>query len=105
MISFIYLVYQMMSLLLETVPSFEDTWIECLGSLSRYCMAVEEEELRDRETWCNVAKYWYCKAADRMPNVGRLYHHLAILARPNAFQQVSSLDLLIGFPGRRYRDF
>jgi hypothetical protein len=35
MIQFIILAYQMMSLLLETVPSFEDTWIECLGDLSR----------------------------------------------------------------------
>ncbi|KAF2675462.1 hypothetical protein BT63DRAFT_450451 [Microthyrium microscopicum] len=87
MISFIYLAYQMMSLLLETVPSFEDTWIECLGDLSRYRMAVEEEDPKDRETWSNVAKYWYTKAADRMPNTGRLYHHLAILARPNALQQ------------------
>jgi hypothetical protein len=36
MIQFIILAYQMMSLLLETVPSFEDTWIECLGDLSRF---------------------------------------------------------------------
>ena len=86
MISFIYLAYQMISLLLETVISFENTWIECLGDLSRYRMAVEEEELRDRETWCSVVKYWYCKAADRMPNVGRLYYHLVILVRPNALQ-------------------
>jgi hypothetical protein len=87
MISFIYLAYQMMSLLLETVPSFEETWIECLGDLSRYRMAVEEDDPKDRETWSNVARYWYSKAADRMPNTGRLYHHLAILARPNALQQ------------------
>jgi hypothetical protein len=51
-------------------------------------MAVEEEDPKDRETWCAAAKSWYCKAANRMPNVGRLYHHLAILARPHALQQV-----------------
>jgi hypothetical protein len=28
------------------------------------------------------------KAADKNPTVGRLYHHLAILARPNALQQL-----------------
>lgn len=31
MLAFIYLAYQMMALLFETVPHFTDTWIECLG--------------------------------------------------------------------------
>jgi Est1-like DNA/RNA binding protein len=51
-------------------------------------MAVEDEDPKDREIWANVARYWYCKAADKMPNVGRLYHHLAILARGNPLQQL-----------------
>jgi hypothetical protein len=51
-------------------------------------MAIEEEDIRDRETWAGVARFWYSKAADRSPDVGRLYHHLAILARPNALQQL-----------------
>lgn len=88
MLTFIYLAYQMMALLYETVPAFEDTWIECLGDLGRYRMAIEDEDLRDRETWAGVARFWYSKAADKSPAVGRLYHHLAILARPNALQQL-----------------
>lgn len=36
MLTFIYLAYSMMALLFETVPVFEDTWIECLGDLGRY---------------------------------------------------------------------
>ncbi len=36
MLTFIYLAYSMMALLFETVPTFEDTWIECLGDLGRY---------------------------------------------------------------------
>lgn len=36
MLAFIYLAYSMMALLYETVPTFEDTWIECLGDLGRY---------------------------------------------------------------------
>ncbi|KAF1991083.1 hypothetical protein K402DRAFT_170744 [Aulographum hederae CBS 113979] len=88
MLTFIYLAYHMMALLLETVPSFEDTWIECLGDLGRYRMAVEDEDLRDRDIWAGVARLWYSKAADRNPMVGRLYHHLAILARPHAIQQI-----------------
>ncbi|KAF2114451.1 hypothetical protein BDV96DRAFT_98089 [Lophiotrema nucula] len=88
MLAFIYLAYQMMALLYETVPSFEDTWIECLGDLGRYRMAIDDEDLRDRETWAGIARSWYNKAADKSPSVGRLYHHLAILARPNALQQL-----------------
>jgi hypothetical protein len=88
MLAFIYLAYQMMALLYETVPAFEDTWIECLGDLGRYRMAIEDEDVRDRDTWAGVARSWYTKAADKNPIVGRLYHHLAILARPNALQQM-----------------
>ena len=32
MLAFIYIAYSMMALLLETVSTFEDTWIECLGN-------------------------------------------------------------------------
>ena len=49
MLAFIYLAYLMMTLLLETVPAFEDTWIECLGDLGRYRMAMEDDNVRDRE--------------------------------------------------------
>jgi hypothetical protein len=87
MLQFIYLAYQTVTLLYETVPSFEDTWIECLGDLARYRMAVEESDMRDREIWGGVARDWYSKTSNRNPDVGRLYHHLGILARPNAIQQ------------------
>ncbi|KAH4331559.1 hypothetical protein HBH98_255250 [Parastagonospora nodorum] len=87
-LAFIYLAYQMMALLYETVPAFEDTWIECLGDLGRYRMAIEDEDICDRETWAGVARSWYTKASDKNPTVGRLYHRLAILPRPNALQQL-----------------
>src|ERR1700743_1792382 len=51
-------------------------------------MAIEEADLRDREIWSNVARMWYNKAADKSPNVGRIQHHLAVLARPNIVQQL-----------------
>jgi hypothetical protein len=45
------------------------------------------------------------KAADKNPTVGRLYHHLAILARPNALQQLyyytRSLTCVKPFPSAR----
>ncbi len=88
MLAFIYLAYSMMALLYETVPAFEDTWIECLGDLGRYRMAIEDDDIRDREVWTGVARHWYSNASDKAPTTGRLYHHLAILARPNALQQL-----------------
>lgn len=88
MLSFVYLAYSMMALLMESVPSFVETWIECLGDLARYRMAIEEIDLRDREVWAGVARMWYEKAADKSPNVGRIQHHLAVLARPNIVQQL-----------------
>ncbi|KAH7312114.1 hypothetical protein BKA65DRAFT_574916 [Rhexocercosporidium sp. MPI-PUGE-AT-0058] len=101
MLAFIYLAYSMMALLYETVPAFEDTWIECLGDLGRYRMAIEDDDIRDREVWTGVARHWYSKASDKAPTTGRLYHHLAILARPNALQQLfyyaKSLCVIIPF--------
>ncbi|KAF7557653.1 hypothetical protein G7046_g6002 [Stylonectria norvegica] len=88
MLTFLYLAYSMMALLYETVPAFEDTWIECLGDLGRYRMAIEDDDIRDREVWTGVSRHWYSKASDKAPTTGRLYHHLAILARPNALQQL-----------------
>ncbi|KAI9804441.1 MAG: hypothetical protein M1825_001340 [Sarcosagium campestre] len=88
MLAFIYLAYSMVALLYETVPSFEATWIECLGDLGRYRMAIEDDDIRDRKIWTGVSQSWYSKAADKSPNVGRLYHHLAILARPKALRQL-----------------
>ncbi|RMY01034.1 hypothetical protein D0867_11531 [Hortaea werneckii] len=82
MLAFVYLTYQMMTLLLETVPSFENTWVECLGDLARYRMAIEED--RDLYShWAGVASSWYIKATDKHPEAGRLYHHLGILERPS----------------------
>ena len=89
MLAFIYIAYSMMALLYETVSTFEDTWIECLGDLGRYRMAIEDDKPKDREVWSNVARFWYNEAADKSPNVGRLYHHLAILARPYTLEQLS----------------
>ncbi|KAL2005513.1 hypothetical protein VTN00DRAFT_2724 [Thermoascus crustaceus] len=88
MLNFIYLAYSMMTLLLGSVPTFEETWIECLGDLSRYRMAVEEADMQDREVWAGVARDWYNKAAGKSPDVGRIQHHLAVLARPNIVQQL-----------------
>ena len=103
MLAFIYLAYQMMALLYETVPSFTDTWIECLGDIARYRMAIEEER-EPHIIWGGVAARWYSPASDRHPTIGRLYHHLGILERPgiNKFCLYSrSLTCTIPFPNAR----
>lgn len=89
MLTFIYIAYSMMALLYETVTDFEDTWIECLGDLGRYRMAIEDDDPKDREVWSDVARFWHEKEADKSPSVGRSYHHLAILARPYTLEQLS----------------
>ncbi|KAK7416382.1 hypothetical protein QQZ08_012016 [Neonectria magnoliae] len=104
MLTFWYIAYNIVGVLYETVPAFEDTWIECLGDLGRYKMAIEDDT-RDRETWTDVSRSWYRMASNKSPTTGRLYHHLAILARPNALQQLSyytkSLCVLVPFPSAR----
>jgi hypothetical protein len=85
MLTFLYHAYRMMGLLYEVIPAFENTWMECLGDLSRYGMSIEE---KNRETWAAAARSWYGKAAGRKPAVGRLYHHLGILARPDTLGQL-----------------
>lgn len=103
MLAFIYLAYQMMALLYETVPSFLDTWIECLGDLARYRMAIEEEREAHAQ-WGGVAARWYTMAADRHPAVGRLNHHLGILERPSLrklFCYNKALTCVIPFPNAK----
>ena len=117
MLAFIIIAYSMMALLYETVPSFEDTWVECLGDLGRYRMAIEDDDEEDRVVWSGVARFWYTKASDKSPKVGifpelavlftdakevgRLYHHLAILAPSYTINQLSlygrSLTCIIPF--------
>jgi len=103
MLSFIYLAYDMMTLLYETVAYFRDTWIECLGDLARYRMAIEEER-EPHAQWAGVAASWYTKAADRHPHIGRLYHHLGILERPSLRKFAcygTSLTCVIPFPNAK----
>jgi hypothetical protein len=98
MLEFIYLAYNMMTLLYETVPAFLDTWIECLGDIGRYRMAIEDDDICNKEVWTQVARQWYLKASNRSPTTGRLYHHLAILARPNALQELFYYSKALSVP-------
>ncbi|PYH95343.1 hypothetical protein BO71DRAFT_206123 [Aspergillus ellipticus CBS 707.79] len=105
MVTFICFAYSMLTLMLETAPTFEDTWMECLGDLSRYRMAIEESDLRERELWAGISRHWYTQVSDRNPHIGRIQHHLAVLARPDVIQQLfyytKSLISIHPFAGTR----
>ncbi|KAF5981585.1 hypothetical protein FBULB1_4696 [Fusarium bulbicola] len=105
MLTFLHLAYGMMALLHETVLDFQDTWTECLGDLGRYRMAIEDQDMTEREVWRGVSRRWYSIASDKSPTTGRLYHHHAILARPNTLQQLcyyaKSLCVSIPFSSTR----
>jgi hypothetical protein len=90
MLAFIYLSYSMIALLYEEIPAFANTWVECLGEISRYRLALGGRNARERKVWTYNARNWYSKASDRAPTIGRLYHHRAILARPDALQELCS---------------
>ncbi|KAH8168360.1 est1 DNA/RNA binding domain-containing protein [Sarocladium implicatum] len=77
-----------MALLHEPVQAFDETWVECLGDLSRYRIAIKDEDTNNQEIWTSFSRHWYTKASEKLPFPGRLYHHLAILARPNALNQL-----------------
>jgi hypothetical protein len=86
MLAFIYLAYQMTELLYKTVPASQDSWVECLAKLGRYCKAIEDEDTKDRETWAGVARSWYTKAVDKSRTVGRSYQ-LVKPARPDTHRR------------------
>lgn len=67
-----------------------DILVKTPGSNVLVILVVAEwpyDDIRDREIWTVVAWCWYFKASDKGLTIGRLYHHLGILARPSTFQQ------------------
>ena len=100
MLAFIYIAYSMMALLYETVPAFEDTWIECFGDIARYRMAIEDDSVRD------VTHSWYGRTANRILDFFlRRCHHLAALARQDSVLQLNwytrAMDGNVPFDSRR----
>ncbi|KAI7908972.1 hypothetical protein M0657_011664 [Pyricularia oryzae] len=69
-------------------------------------MAIEDDDVRDREVWTAVSRGWYSRASDKAPTTGRLYHHLAILARPNVLAQLFyyAKSLCVPIPFNSARD-
>lgn len=59
MLKSIYLAYSMRIILLESVPSFQETLIGCLGDLERFRKAVDETDIRDHKAFAGVSRYWH----------------------------------------------
>ncbi|KAG9257762.1 uncharacterized protein F5Z01DRAFT_414620 [Emericellopsis atlantica] len=104
LVCFLYTAYGLLGLLRETNPLFQDTWTECLGDLARYRYAIENKE-EVREHWEGVSRTWYMYTSDKLPHVGRLYHHFAVLNRgfvvPQLCYWAKSLCVLLPFEGTR----
>lgn len=69
-------------------PALGVTLFEPLGDVTRCCMAVERQK---REHWADISRYWYHKAADRNPSIGRIQHSIAILSHSDPLQKLFHL--------------
>ena len=87
-IRFINSAYSTIIRLSGNVSLFRDTWNEQLGDLARYRMAMESSDGQDRQHWAIVATDWYNRVAYHVPDEGRIKHHLAVMAHPDALQQL-----------------
>lgn len=76
----IYTTYSMMALLYGTVPVIKDTWIECLGDLGRYRMAIEENERTNHSICHGFAKHRYHTKSLKGSSAVHQSRHLIILA-------------------------
>lgn len=88
MLEFIHHAYNIMILLMETVPRFKNTWAEVLGDLSRYRMSIEVSSVGEKNVWARIAKYWYDQGLDYNYGIGRLHHRLGLIAKPNLSRQL-----------------
>ena len=73
--------------LLNKAPDFNDMWLECLGDLARYCIAVEEPNTEKYNIWAEAAKDWYLDVPGA-PSSGRIQCHLALLSGQDKLLQL-----------------
>jgi hypothetical protein len=82
--------YSLFESLLGTVSEFELIWCEHLGRIARYRAIITAKDYYDRIIWTSVSRFWYSKAADINPYIGRFHLNLARLAPDNSLQQFST---------------
>jgi hypothetical protein len=87
--SFIFMAYTLTGVLLQDVPTFQRTWMECLGGLAQYLYEVEEIDLERKDHWKDLASQWYWKAIYLDGGTeGRLFHHLGTLNNSDLLSQM-----------------
>lgn len=87
MADFISLSFTIFTVLYEHATDLQAIWSECLGDVARFGMAIQDS-FEERAIWVGSSRMWYLTAIDLNPGVGRLSHHLAILARPEPMGQL-----------------
>lgn len=77
----------LLSMLVEPPYESRHMWLEALGDIARFSMALGSYPFAD---WRRIALYWYGRASVRSPAIGRIYHHCAVVC-------VNKLDSLFYF--------
>ncbi|KAJ9482071.1 hypothetical protein VN97_g11373 [Penicillium thymicola] len=85
MLDFIDYVSSTLNRFLAFDPALGVVLYEQLGDVTRYRMAIERQ---DRKHWARISRYWYQKAADQNPNIGRIQHSLAVLSHSDVLQKL-----------------
>ncbi|MCJ1441215.1 MAG: hypothetical protein MMC23_001701 [Stictis urceolatum] len=75
--SYIYFANRVVGVLLERATSFEFTWLECLGDLSRTNVDIGYHDEDTRTLWSKNYNFWYHQASATCPEQGRIYQHIA----------------------------
>lgn len=73
---FIFHCFHLLSMLVEPPYESRHMWLEALGDIARFSMAVGDISNCD---WRVISQYWYLQATNKSPGVGRLYHHCAVV--------------------------
>lgn len=76
MTKFIFHCFSLLTMLVDRPYDYRHMWLEALGDIARFSMAVGSVSNGD---WRGISQYWYCRAANRSPGVGRLFHHCAVV--------------------------
>lgn len=87
-LAYIYYAYQTITSLSKSAPAFKLIWTKCLSELGRFGMAVEHDDASDRDAWSSLARFWFWKALDINPQIGRFYYCLASLDNTNYLHQL-----------------
>lgn len=61
-----HLAYSMKTDLIQRKQSYEDIWMECLGDLERYRMAIEDKCQEHHQLWTEFIRHWYSEPSGRL---------------------------------------